>query len=175
MLPGTPMLRFLFPTLTPVPKRGQELFDSLVAEARQPHWFMEGQVPDTIDGRFALLATVLALAIVRLEQGDERAGAAAVALTERFVEAMDAEHRQLGVSDPAIGKHVRKLVTSLGRRVEQWRAAAGSGDWQGAAAGSVYAEAPAEAALEHTATCLRALWARLQGLADAEIAEGRIG
>ncbi len=111
------MLSFLFPRLTPQAIRGGALFGALVREARRPQWYIEGQMPDTIDGRFAVLATIVALATVRLERGGAGAQAAAVALAERFVEAMDAEHRQLGIGDPALGKKVRKLVGALGRRV----------------------------------------------------------
>ena len=99
------MLSFLFPRLTP-PARGAALFEALVGEARRPGWYLEGQVPDTLDGRFAVLATIVALATVRLERGGDVARAASVALAERFVESMDAEHRQLGLGDPAVGKLV---------------------------------------------------------------------
>ena len=54
-----------------------------------------------------------------------KAREAAVALTERFVAAMDSEHRELGLGDPSLGKKVRKLVGSLGRRVDLWREALG--------------------------------------------------
>ena len=39
------------------------------------------------------------------------------ALTERFIEAMDAEHRQLGLNDPTLGKRVRSLVASIAAAV----------------------------------------------------------
>ena len=99
------MLRLLFPRLTAA--RGEALFAALVAEARRPHWFTQGHIADSVDGRFAVLATVLALATVRLERGGDEARDASVGLAERFVEAMDAEHRQMGISDPGLGKQVR--------------------------------------------------------------------
>lgn len=171
------MRSFLFPRLTRRQPRGRALFDALVAEARQPHWFIKGEVPDTIDGRFSVLATVLAVTIVRLERSSsgEAEREAAVALTERFVETMDAEHRQIGLGDPSIGKHVRKLVASLGRRVEQWQGALESGDWSGAASASLYRKGCSPAALEHSVSALRSLWNRLASLPDAALAEGRIG
>ena len=170
------MLRFLFPRLTPHRSRGAALFDALVAEARQPHWFVDGQVPDTIDGRFAVLATIFALATVRLERGGESARAAAVALTERFVEAMDAEHRQLGIGDPTIGKTVRKLVGALGRRTELWRRTLdGSGSWDDAARASLFRDGPtAVEALGHCDAALRGAWARLEDASDEALADGRI-
>lgn len=171
------MLRYLFPRLTPGESRGARLFQALVAEARQPHWFVDGQVADTIDGRFAVLTTIVALATVRLERGGELGRSAAVALAERFVEAMDSEHRQIGINDPALGRTVRKLVGALGRRVEMWRQAVPPGEvWAGAVSESLFrATTPPAAALLHAEHALRELWARLDGASDAALADGRIG
>ena len=57
-------------------------------------------MPDTLDGRFAMLATIARWSIVRLEQLGEAGNALSVALTERFIEVMEAEHRELGLGDP---------------------------------------------------------------------------
>ena len=169
------MLRFLFPRLTPAPDRGRELFDSLVTQARQSHWFVEGEVPDTLDGRFAMLATILALATVRLERGGEQARSASVALAERFVEAMDVEHREMGIGDPSLGKHVRKLVTSLARRVELWRSVADKEhNWADAVRSSVYRGEVSLQAAEHSQACLRSLWQVLESASDEALAKGRL-
>lgn len=169
------MLGFLFRGLTDRPKRGQQLFDTAVAEARCRHWYVEGGVPDTLDGRFAMLATICALATVRLENGSEAAALQSPALTERFVEAMDAEHRQMGISDPAIGKTVRKMVGSLARRVGEWRSAtAGETDWSAATASSVYPSADVAAGqLEHSSAHLRRVWERLCEATDQDLVEGK--
>lgn len=167
------MLRFLFRGLTNEPARGQALFDRVVAEARKPHWYLEGEVPDTIDGRFSVLATVCALFIVRLEQGDEGLDAASVALTERFIEAMDAEHRQIGLNDPGLGRRVRKLVGSLERRVDEWRDSThGETDWGDGVVSSLYrGEPPSDAALEHSSAALRDLWEGLGNETFQQVAE----
>ena len=78
------MLDFLFRRLTAEPPRGAALFESVTSIARQPHWYVEGAVPDSLDGRFAVLATVTALVLVRLEADGADGDAASVALTERF-------------------------------------------------------------------------------------------
>jgi len=171
------MLRHLFPGLTPASSRGGALFEALVAEARREHWFVEGEVPDTLDGRFAMLATMAALATVRLERGGAAAHAAAVALAERFVEAMDAEHRQLGIGEPGIGKTVRRLVGALARRVELWRGAVDQGgEWDAAVIASLFtAGAPNASALNHCTVALRDWWARLEHASDDAMAEGTIG
>ncbi len=170
------MLSYLFPRLTESASRGSELFATLVGEARQPHWYVAGQVPDSIDGRFAALATIVALATVRLERGDDVARVAAVALTERFIEAMDAEHRQMGIGDPTVGKTVRKLVGALGRRVALWRQAVEHGKgWADAADESLFKQTPLAAASKHCEVATRELWARLDAASDEVVVEGRIG
>ncbi len=168
------MLRFLFGRLTGPKKRGEALFQAVVTEARRPHWFVDGEMADTIDGRFAVLATVCALAMVRIEQSpalDE----SAVALTERFVESMDAEHRQLGLNDPGLGRRVKKLVASLERRVDEWRDAVnGEIDWNDTAVSSLYRDMPPrDAALAHSVGALRDLWKRLHSTRDPAIADGK--
>jgi cytochrome b pre-mRNA-processing protein 3 len=169
------MLRFLFPRLTPDPERGEALFAAVTAKARERHWYLEGEVPDSIEGRFRMLATIAALVIVRLEQAGAEGESASVALTERFIEVMESEHRELGLGDPALGRTVRKLVGSLARRTEIWRSAAnGSGEWQ-KAAGSVYQAEVARSAIEHTGRELRAFWNGLAGIEVNGLAEGRIG
>ena len=169
------MLRFLFGGLTDQPRRGQSLFDSAVAEARRPHWFTDGEVPDTIDGRFAMLATICALLIVRLESAGEAGEAASAALTERFIEAMDAEHREMGLNDPGLGRRVRKLVRSLERRVDEWRAAvAGDRDWSETLVSSVYrGDEPRDGALNHCTMSVRNLWGRLSTVPEDRLAEGK--
>ena len=167
------MLNLLFRRLTAEPSRGAALFASLIAQARQRHWYVEGAVADTIDGRFAVLATVTALAIVRLERFGEGGDAASVALTERFIEVMEAEHRELGLGDPALGKTVRKLVGSLARRTELWRSAKDR-SWTDATRESLYKGDVQPSALEHSARALHDLQARLDRSELTALVEGRL-
>lgn len=131
------MLTKLFQRLTVDAPAGAPLFDWASRTAREPGWYLDGEVPDTIDGRFAMLATIAALVVVRLEQLGEPGERLSVALTERFAEVMESEHRELGIGEPSLGKIVLKLVGSLGRRVELWRSADGATSWAGAARDSL--------------------------------------
>jgi cytochrome b pre-mRNA-processing protein 3 len=171
------MLGFLFRGLTAEPGRGARLFDSVTAAARKPHWYVEGQVPDTLDGRFAILATLLALVLVRLEREGERGNPASVALTERFIEVMEAEHRELGLGDPSLGKTVRKLVGSLARRAELWRSATAGGiEWQESTRRSLYgSSAVPPDALVHSAGALKRWREQLDSAAIGAIEQGDIG
>jgi cytochrome b pre-mRNA-processing protein 3 len=169
------MIRFLFPALTPAPDGGAALFDAVTSKAREPDWYVEGEVPDTLDGRFRILATIAALVAVRLEHESNAGETLSVAFAERFIEVMDSEHRELGLGDPTLGKTVRKLVGSLARRVELWRsAAAGQTDWNDAARDSAYKGEVAEGPLTHTAEALRSFWSVLQAADYAALERGRL-
>lgn len=169
------MLGFLFRRLTADPERGAELFAAATRIAREPHWFVAGDVPDTLDGRFAMLSTITALVLVRLEGEGEAGNAMSVALTERFIEVMESEHREFGLGDPALGKTVRKLVGSLARRTELWRkATSGEVDWKAAARDSLYRDAVGSEAIGHSTNALKRLWVGLESVGTAEIEQGQL-
>lgn len=169
-----PMLSFLFRGLTAEQPGGAALFDRLTAEAREPHWYVEGAVPDTLDGRFAVLASLIALVLVRLERDGEEGDRLSVALTERFIHVMESEHRELGLGDPTLGKTVRKLVGMLARRTELWRSAADA-NWAEATRESLYREEVNEDALENSAAALKAFEKRIATASLAGLEQGRIG
>lgn len=169
------MFSFLFPRLTARPRPGTRAFDAVTARARQAHWYVEGQVPDTIDGRFRVVATLTALAILRLESAGGEGQHGSVALTERFIEVMESEHREIGLGDPALGRKVQKLVGSLAGRVELWRSTIAGGDWDAAVNRSMYKDEAAQPALRHSADALSEFWAALTQADAAAIMEGRLG
>jgi cytochrome b pre-mRNA-processing protein 3 len=169
------MLSFLFPRLTTALAAGAPLFDAITSAARQPHWYLDGQVPDTINGRFRVLATLTALATIRLEAGGAEGNAASAALTERFVEVMETEHREIGLGDPGLGRKVQKLVGALAGRVELWRAAVAAADWEQAAARSLYPDVSEAAALGHSTAALKAFWSAMQQADVGTLSAGRIG
>ena len=144
------------------------LYRALVAEARQPHWYLEGKVADTMDGRFEMVAAVTALTILRLDAEGEPGRVPAVMLTEIFVDDMDGQLRQEGIGDIVVGKHIGRMMAALGGRMEAYRAGLeGSGpdaaSLEEALVRNLYrTEHPGETALAHGAASLRAFWHRLE-------------
>jgi cytochrome b pre-mRNA-processing protein 3 len=112
------------------------------------------------------------LALVRLEPEGETGHAASVALTERFIEVMESEHRELGLGDPTLGKTVRKLVGMLARRTDLWRGA--NDEWTEATRDSLYRGDIAEAPLQHSAGALRELARRLDATPLGDLEQGKM-
>lgn len=124
------------------------LYAAIVAEGRDPFWYREGQVPDTIDGRFDMIAAIAALVLLRLEAEGEAGRVPAVLLTETFIDDMDASLRQIGIGDYVVGKHVGRMTSALGGRLAAFRDARESGPLAGATRRNIFHETPpSEAAL----------------------------
>jgi cytochrome b pre-mRNA-processing protein 3 len=118
------------------------LYRALVSRGRDPFWYQGGGVPDTLDGRFDMVAAMVALALIRLE-GEGEAGRAPIALlTELFVEDMDGTLRQIGIGDYVVGKHVGQMMGALGGRLAAFRAARTTGAWHEAVRRNIFHEAP---------------------------------
>ena len=106
------------------------LYNAIVTEARHPSYYIEGNVPDSREGRFEMVAALLSLTLLRLEQDDAQKQNS-VFLTELFVSDMDGQLRQFGIGDMLVGKHIGKLMSALGGRLGAYRAASDNEDsWE---------------------------------------------
>jgi cytochrome b pre-mRNA-processing protein 3 len=121
------------------------LYRALVARGRAPFWYREGGVPDTLDGRFDMVAAMMALALIRLEAEGEAGRAPIARLTESFVEDMDGTLRQIGIGDYVVGKHVGRMMGALGGRLAAFRAARSGDAWDEAVRRNIFHEAPPSA------------------------------
>ncbi|MGD9810767.1 MAG: ubiquinol-cytochrome C chaperone family protein [Sphingobium sp.] len=95
------------------------LYQAVVHRGRAVHWYVEGAVPDTLDGRFDMIAAVLSLVLLRLEEADLRQES--VFLTELFIDDMEGQLRQIGVGDVVVGKQVGRMMSALGGRLCAYR------------------------------------------------------
>lgn len=151
------------------------LYHAIVAEGRQPHWYRDGGVPDSLDGRFDMIVAILSLVLIRLEEKD--AAQESVWLTELFVDDMDGQLRQEGIGDVVVGKHIGRMMSALGGRLSAYRAGlGGDGDLAEALRRNLYrGEHPAPDALAHVEGALRARWARLGEVAREPLLAGDLG
>lgn len=135
------------------------LYAAIVAEARNPYWYIEGGVADTIDGRFDMVAAILSIALVRLEHEDDDGAAKAALLTETFVDDMDGQLRQQGIGDVVVGKHIGKMMSALGGRLTVYRQGlTGAGDLPDALRRNLYrGSPPSEEALANATMRIRTI------------------
>jgi cytochrome b pre-mRNA-processing protein 3 len=107
------------------------LYDRAVAIGRDRSWYREGKVPDTLDGRFDMIAAVLALVLLRLEREGREGAEASVLVAELFI------------ADLMVGKHVGKMMGALGGRLSAFRdeIAAGTG-FEAAVRRNVFHDSP---------------------------------
>ena len=140
------------------------LYNAVVTLGRAEHWYVAGAVPDTVDGRFDMIAAVLAMVLLRLETQPE-AAALSAHLTERFVDDMDGQLRQLGMGDMVVGKHIGKMMSMLGGRLGAYRDGLAAGDLAPALVRNLYrGDPPAPAATAHVAQALIGLRAELDAV-----------
>ena len=146
------------------------LWHAVVARARAEHWYTHGGVADTLDGRFDMVALVLAQVLLRIEEAPEH-GRDGVLLTEIFVDDMDGQMRQIGFGDLIVGKQIGQIMSALGGRLGAYRAGASDpAAMEAALLRNLYrGEAPAPEALAHVLAEVTALRAALAAMPVAEL------
>ena len=150
------------------------LYAAVVARARAPHWYLEGAVADSIDGRFDMVASILSLVLMRMDALDMKGQAAL--LTELFIDDMEGQVRQIGFGDLIVGKQVGRMVGALGGRLAAYRAGlSGDASLREALVRNLYrGQAPAEAALAHVEDRIRGFARGLDGLSADALLAGRL-
>ena len=169
--PDTPK----FAADTPV----ERLYAGVVAEARQPGWYVEGGVPDTLDGRFDMVVLVLSMLLLRLEEvtgGNPRHPAAQLSadLADRFLTDMEGNLRQDGIGDQVVPKHLGQMMAALGGRLGAYRAARGDNEAMADALqrNLLRGGIVSDAALLWLGNATRALSERLSATSFARLAAG---
>lgn len=121
------------------------LYGLIVEQARAPVFFTELGVPDTVIGRFEMIALHAFLVFHRLRDlGQEGRDLAQATHDLMFVD-MDRSLRELGIGDMGIGKRVKLLARNLYGRIAAYEAGLESGEPElsDALARNVYATAQA--------------------------------
>jgi cytochrome b pre-mRNA-processing protein 3 len=94
----------------------------VVEQARQPVFFIEWGVPDTLDGRFELICLHAFLYLYRLKSERPRSAR----LSQRFFDTMFAEHdralRESGTGDLRVGREVKRMAQGFYGRVRAYEA-----------------------------------------------------
>jgi cytochrome b pre-mRNA-processing protein 3 len=101
----------------------EEVYAACVMASRRPALFLTFGVPDTLQGRFEMLALHLFPLLHRLmhDPGDDPELARLI--SESFVNDMDAAMREMGVGDVTVPKRMKKLYASFAGRVSAYKTA----------------------------------------------------
>ena len=170
------LMQRLFGTRQPDPSEAvRPLYLAIIAKGRELHWYEAGQVPDTLDGRFDMISTILSLVLLRLENFPQLAQESAW-LTEIFVGDMDAQMREAGLGDVVIAKDMGKVMSVLGGRLGAFRGAFGDEiRLSDAIARNIYEGETVDAsASAHLSGALTAFWRRLNQMDGEAIIAGNI-
>lgn len=153
------------------------LYNAIVAEGRDISWYESGNVPDSLDGRFDMIAAILCLILINLEKANS-AGQQSAWLTELFVTDMDGQLRQIGIGDMIVGKHISKIMGAVGGRMGAYRDAlendnADDQQLKEALIRNVYrGETPADPAIAFVAARIRQLDQTMATIDEATLLAG---
>ena len=85
------------------------VYNSIVAQSRQPVFYAEMGVPDTVTGRFDMISLHMALLFRRLRHGPQATKEFSQAVFDLFFKDMDRSLREMGVSDLGVPKKIQKM------------------------------------------------------------------
>ena len=94
-------------------RTASDIYGSIVAAARREPFYSEHGVPDTPDGRFAMVVVHSYLVLERLQQEGEPGQTLSRALVDAFVTDMDDCMREMGVGDLTVPRKVKKAAGAL--------------------------------------------------------------
>ena len=111
---------------SPDPEAVLAVYRAIVAQSRQPVFYAEWSVPDTVTGRFDVLSLHMALVFRRLAGAGKPAADFAQALFDLFFKDMDRNLREMGAGDLAVPKKIQNmgnlfygLMTNLNEAMER--------------------------------------------------------
>lgn len=87
--------------------------------SRRPEFFGGGRIPDTMDGRFELVAVHGVLTMLRL-QSDAGARPLGQAFADRLFSSIDAGLREAGTGDTAVPKRMHRLAGDFYGRLDAY-------------------------------------------------------
>jgi cytochrome b pre-mRNA-processing protein 3 len=106
---ATPMFRW-FAGRAARKEAAEKIYDAIVAQSRNPAFYLRCGVPDTLSGRFDMLVIHMFVVLQILKLGGREGQLLAQEIVEAFIREMDTMVRDLGVSDRNVPKEVRKIA-----------------------------------------------------------------
>lgn len=167
-------LRALF--ARPTADAAHGLYAAAVNQARRPEFYVALAVPDSVDGRFDLVALHVFLVLHRLGRDGREAKPLAQAVFDLMFADMDENLREMGVGDLAVGKKVKTMAQAFYGRIAAYETGLADDEaMKDALARNLYRGAPVdEAILNALASYVRREDAALAHQALGDMKEGRV-
>lgn len=99
------------------------LYQAAVTQSRDPRFYTDLGVSDTMDGRFDLVSMHVFLLMARLRQLGNEGNAISQALFDHMFKNMDFTLREIGVGDLAVPKHMHRMMKAFNGRVHSYHEA----------------------------------------------------
>jgi cytochrome b pre-mRNA-processing protein 3 len=94
---------------SPDPEAVHAVYRAIVAQSRQPVFYAQWGVPDTVTGRFDVLSLHMGLVFRRLGGQSKAATEFSQALFDLFFKDMDRNLREMGAGDLSVPKKIRDM------------------------------------------------------------------
>ncbi|GAK69367.1 hypothetical protein RRU01S_05_00090 [Agrobacterium rubi TR3 = NBRC 13261] len=123
-------------------------YTTLTTAARHPDFYLHLGVPDTVMGRFELLAIVMILYFRRMKTATTSGQEIAQEIIDAFFQDLDHSMRELGIGDQGVPKRMKKFAGMFYGRLEAYAAALDASDATALAAAlarNIYPQADASA------------------------------
>jgi cytochrome b pre-mRNA-processing protein 3 len=118
----------LFSARRPVRQCAELAYQRVVEQARQPVFFTDYGVPDTLDGRFELICLHAFLYLDRLRAERPQANRLCQIFFDRMFADFDRSLREMGTGDLSVGKHVKQMARAFYGRILAYQEALAGDD-----------------------------------------------
>ncbi len=108
-------------------RRTAELYRRIVEQARRPAFYLDLGVPDTLDGRFDMVALHVFLVNHRLKDAGPEADETARRVMEHMIDDFDESLREMGAGDTGIGRRVKAMLRGVNGRLMAYDQALAAG------------------------------------------------
>lgn len=105
-----------------------EFFVKIVDQARHPAFYRDLGVPDTLDGRFDMVALHVFLVMRRLKGQGAAAAERSRALYETMIDNFEKSLMEMGVGDTGIGRRIKMMARGMAGRIQAYDAALAQAD-----------------------------------------------
>ena len=100
--------------------RAHDLYDAIVAQAREPAFYLSAGVPDSVDGRFDMIVMHTVLVGRRLRDCGEAGRSLDQALFDLLFADMDRSLREMGVGDLKVGRRIKVMLKAFYGRAKAY-------------------------------------------------------